>query len=148
MDQFKELESLGYIGIFFISLLASATIIFPAPGWIVVIISGAFFDPVLVALVAGTGAAFGELTGYLAGDGMGKLFRIASYENHKKWIKKYDVLAITFFSFIPNPLFDIAGMAAGAVGMPVWRFLISCAVGKIGKYLLLAYFGSLFGFLL
>src|SRR5215204_1940888 len=59
--------SWGYVGAFFISLIASATIILPAPGIAVVIALGTALDPVLLGIVAGIGSAIGELSGYLVG---------------------------------------------------------------------------------
>jgi membrane protein DedA with SNARE-associated domain len=34
---------------------------------------------------------------------------------------------------IPNPLFDIGGMAAGALRFPVWKFLAAATAGKVIK---------------
>ena len=32
---------------------------------------------------------------------------------------------------IPNPLFDVAGMAAGSLRFPLWRFLLAAFLGKL-----------------
>ena len=48
-------------------LLANATVFLPAPGVAVVFAMGSIFNPLGVALAAGTGGAIGELSGYLAG---------------------------------------------------------------------------------
>ena len=45
-------------------------------------------------------------------------------------------------SVIPNPLFDIAGFMAGAVRMPLWRFLITVFIGKAIKNSVLALVGD------
>ncbi|HQF63663.1 MAG TPA: hypothetical protein PLT26_14275, partial [Anaerolineaceae bacterium] len=45
-------------------------------------------------------------------------------------------------AFIPNPLFDAAGMIAGALKMPLWRFLIYCWIGKCLKMLAFALGGA------
>ena len=42
---------------------------------------------------------------------------------------------------IPNPLFDIGGLVAGALGMPIWRFLLSVWLGKSLRFALLATIG-------
>jgi membrane protein YqaA with SNARE-associated domain len=42
------------------------------------------------------------------------------------------------FSAIPNPVFDVVGVAAGAVRMPLWRFFFSVLAGKILKDIALA----------
>lgn len=144
-EQIKEYASFGYLGVFIISLISSATIIIPAPGWIAVLELGRILDPSLIAISAGVGAAFGELTGYFAGSGFAGLIKRKNeiFQKHKELIKKHDFLAILILSFIPNPLFDIAGIAAGALHMDLKKFLIACAIGKIGKFLILAYLGVL-----
>ena len=57
----------GYVGAFLISLVASATIVLPAPGLAVIIAMSGALNPVVLALVAAVGGALGELTGYVAG---------------------------------------------------------------------------------
>ncbi|MGD9001150.1 MAG: VTT domain-containing protein, partial [Anaerolineae bacterium] len=64
--------------------------------------------------------------------------------------QRYGVFAIFLLALLPNPLFDVAGMAAGALRLPVWKFLLSCAAGKVIKNILFAvagYYGigALFG---
>ena len=66
-DELQNLEVLGYPGVFLISLVSNATVVLPAPGFIVTIVAGSIFNPILVAIAAAAGAALGELTGYLAG---------------------------------------------------------------------------------
>jgi membrane protein DedA with SNARE-associated domain len=57
-------------------------------------------------------------------------------------MKKYGGWTVLFLAFIPNPAFDMAGIVAGALKMPIKRFLIWCAIGKIMKMLVFAYAGS------
>jgi membrane protein YqaA with SNARE-associated domain len=52
------------------------------------------------------------------------------------------VAAIFALAFIPNPLFDIAGVIAGGLKIAWWRFLVSCAAGRILRYVLLAAIGG------
>jgi uncharacterized membrane protein YdjX (TVP38/TMEM64 family) len=150
-DQVKKLENYGYVGIFLISIAANATIIIPLPGVAFTTAMGAIFNPIGVAVASGLGAAFGELSGYLAGfSGQGVMERAALYHRLTKWMSEHQNLAyllIVVVAFIPNPLFDLAGMAAGALKLPLWKFLIACAIGKILKMLIFAYAGYYsFGF--
>ena len=39
---------------------------------------------------------------------------------------------------IPNPLFDIAGITAGVIRFPVWKFLLTAWAGKTLKAILFA----------
>jgi uncharacterized membrane protein YdjX (TVP38/TMEM64 family) len=149
-DEVRHLGGYGYPGIFIISIIANATIIIPLPGILITTAMGAVFNPLGVALASGAGSAIGELTGYLAGFGGQLIVENKNwYERVMIWMKKYGDITIFTLSLIPNPLFDLAGMAAGSLKMPVWRFLLACFIGKFVKMLIFAYFGarvmSLFG---
>jgi membrane protein YqaA with SNARE-associated domain len=143
--QIKKLQNYGYVGIFLISIAANATIIIPLPGVAFTTAMGAIFNPIGVAVAAGLGAAIGELSGYLTGfSGQGVMERATLYERLTKWMKEHQNLAyvmIGLIAFIPNPFFDLAGMASGALKLPIWKFLIACSVGKVLKMLLFAYAG-------
>lgn len=145
-DQAEELARYGYPGIFLLSILANATVLLPAPGILFVFAMGAVFNPLGVALAAGTGAAIGELSGYLAGfGGSAVVERAGVYENIKKWMETHpnlSYLAVTVLAFVPNPMFDLAGIAAGTLRMPIFRFLFFCWIGKTLKMLLFAYAGA------
>ena len=142
-DRIKELEGYGYPGIFLVSILANATIIVPLPGVLITSAMGAVFNPFWVAVAAGSGAALGELSGYMAGfSGQMVVENTRMYERMVGWMKKYGDIIIVLLAFIPNPAFDLAGMIAGALKMKVWKFVLFCWVGKIGKMLLFAYAGS------
>jgi membrane protein YqaA with SNARE-associated domain len=142
-NEVKHLGIYGYPGIFIISIIANATIIIPIPGILITTAMGAVFNPLGVALAAGAGSAIGELTGYLAGFGGQVIIEKKDwYERVMKWMKKYGDVTIFTLSLIPNPLFDLAGMAAGTLKLPVWRFLLACFLGKFLKMLIFAYFGA------
>jgi membrane protein YqaA with SNARE-associated domain len=143
-DQARWLARWGYVGIFLLSILANATIILPAPGVAFVFGLGALYNPLLVALAAGAGAAVGELSGYLAGYSGNIVIQNRTHADWMtEWMKKYGPWTILILGFIPNPLFDLAGIIAGMLKMPLWKFLLFCMVGKILKMLLFAYAGSL-----
>jgi membrane protein YqaA with SNARE-associated domain len=143
-DQARWLANLGYLGIFLLSILANATIILPAPGVAFVFGLGAVYNPLLVALAAGAGAAIGELSGYLAGYSGNIVIQHRKYADRMtEWMKKYGPWTILILGFIPNPIFDLAGIIAGVLKMPFWKFLLFCMIGKILKMLLFAYAGSL-----
>jgi membrane protein YqaA with SNARE-associated domain len=150
-DQVKKLEDLGYVGIFLISIAANATIIIPLPGVALTTAMGAIFNPAGVALAAGLGAAIGELTGYMAGfSGQAVIVRVKVYDRLTKWMQEHQnlvYLAVAVLAFIPNPLFDLAGVASGVLKLPLWKFLAACAIGKIFKMAVFAYAGYYsFGF--
>jgi membrane protein DedA with SNARE-associated domain len=142
-EHVEEFAAYGYPGIFLIALMANATVFLPAPGVAVVFAMGSIFNPLLVALSAGTGGALGELSGYLAGfSGQAVVERMDIYEKINPWIKKYGGWTILVLSAIPNPFFDIAGIAAGMAKMPLLQFLVFCWVGQIIKMAMFAYAGA------
>lgn len=145
-NQAAELAKYGYPGIFLLSILANATVLLPAPGVLFVFAMGAVFNPIGVALASGAGAALGELSGYLAGfSGQAVVERVTIYQKLLSWMEKnrrLSYLAILFLAFIPNPLFDLAGMAAGALKFPLPYFLFFCWIGKTLKMIMFAYAGA------
>ena len=142
-DRAKELAAFGYPGIFIVSLLANATLILPAPGWAVTFAMGAVFHPLGVALAAGSGATLGELTGYMAGfSGQAVIENARVYEKLLAWMRRFGALTIVVLAVVPNPVFDMAGIAAGALRMPVGLFLLYTWIGKMIKMGLLAYGGA------
>ena len=141
-DKVAQLGAFGYPGIFLVSILSNATLILPVPGVIFTSAMGAVFNPLLVALAAGTGATLGEITGYMAGfSGQAVIENRQWYERVTGWMKRYGDVVILGLAFVPNPVFDIAGMVAGALRMPLWRYFIFSWIGKVGKMLLFAYGG-------
>lgn len=137
----------GYPGIFIISILGNATLILPAPSWAIVFAVGSALNPYWVGVVAGIGAAIGELTGYLAGfGGRAVIENKQYYERLEALMNRYGAWLIFALGAIPNPLFDVGGILAGTLRMPWWKFLGAAAAGKALRFVALALFGaSLFG---
>jgi len=141
-DQAEQLAKYGYPGIFLLSFLAYATVLLPAPGVAVVFSMGSVFNPLGVALAAGAGAALGEISGYLAGfSGQAVIERADMYQRLSGWMQKNGPLTVLLLSAIPNPFFDLAGAVAGALKMPIYKFLFWAWIGETIKMLLFAYAG-------
>jgi membrane protein YqaA with SNARE-associated domain len=142
-EYFAELAAVGYPGIFLVSLLSSATIVLPAPSLALVFAMGSALPWLPVGLAAGAGEALGELTGYLAGVGGRVVVEDQQgYDRLTAWMQKRGGITIFVLSVIPNPLFDLAGIAAGTLRYPVWRFLLFCWLGKSIKTTIVAWAGS------
>jgi membrane protein YqaA with SNARE-associated domain len=142
-DVASKLGAYGYAGVFLLSILANATIIIPVPGVALTFTMGAVFHPVGVALAAGAGAALGETTGYLMGfSGQGIIEDSPTYKRLIGWMERFGIWVVLVLAIIPNPLFDLAGVAAGALRMPIWKFLLWGWIGKTIKMLLFAYAGA------
>jgi uncharacterized membrane protein YdjX (TVP38/TMEM64 family) len=142
-DEIIKLKSWGYAGVFIINVLGNATVLFPLPSLAINFAGGSVLNPFVVGLVAGVAEPIGELSGYLAGYGGSAMFETKPrYARVKGWMQKRGFLTIFVLSAIPNPLFDMAGMAAGALRFPLWKFLLSCWLGKTLKATVVALLGS------
>lgn len=143
-DHIDALKEYGYIGVFVISILSSATLFFPAPSWAAVLGMSAVLNPYLLGIAAGVGSGLGETTGYIAGRGARTLTNTDTkwFKKSKELIKKYEMPAIFLLAFIPNPVFDVAGLIAGAMKLPYWKYVLPCILGRTIRYILLAYLGA------
>ena len=139
-DRIPGVESLGYPAVFLVSLFGNATLIVPVPAFAVVCTGGTILIPLLVGILGGTGQALGEMTGYIAGyGGQGFFQKGRYYERINSWVERRGWVAIVLLGLIPNPLFDFAGLAAGALRMPAWKFLTAATVGKTIRSVIIAY---------
>ncbi|MEA3349469.1 MAG: VTT domain-containing protein [Chloroflexota bacterium] len=142
-DRADELAVYGYPGIFLISLFTNATILLPAPGVAIIFAMGAVFNPLYVGIAAGTGGALGELCGYLAGfSGQAIVEKVKLYKHMTRWVGKNGFVTILILAALPNPAFDVAGVAAGALKMPVPQFLLAAWIGVTIKMILFACAGA------
>jgi uncharacterized membrane protein YdjX (TVP38/TMEM64 family) len=142
-DQLATLSAYGYVGIFIISVIGNATVLFPVPSLMAVFAGGTALNPLMVGLVSGVAEPIGELSGYLAGYGGSAVIEDkAAYVRLESWMRRNGYLTIFVLSVIPNPLFDLAGIAAGALRFPVWKFLVACWAGKTIKAVAIAYAGA------
>lgn len=141
-DSLAHLQSYGLVGIFLISIVGNATIVIPAPVILSAFIGGSIYNPIVVGLIVALGATLGELTGYLAG--LGGRVAITDHRHFKKvehWMTKSGFLTILVLAAVPNPLFDIAGIFAGATNYSTKKFLLATLIGKSIKFLTVALLG-------
>ncbi len=142
-SQVEKFASYGYVGAFLITLMANATVILPAPGVAIIFAMGGVLNPLGVALAGGAGGALGELTGYLAGySGQAAVENTKIYNRIFPQVQKYGAWMILILAAIPNPFFDLAGIAAGIVRIPVWKFMLACWAGQTIKMALFAFAGA------
>lgn len=134
----------GYLIVFVVTLLSSATIFIPAPSLAIVVAAATQWNPAIVAIIASVGDTLGEFIGYTAGYFGTKLIvtrHIAAYDRAVDWTQRYGIWAIFIFALIPMMLFDLVGLAAGALRVKPWRFLLACWAGRLPRAFFLAYVG-------
>ena len=143
-DRVAELGHYGYLGAFLVSLVSSATVILPLPGIVVLFALGAALNPVLIGLTGATGGIIGEMTGFMAGYGGREMVqrRGQAYARAENWMRRWGGWAVFAFAAVPLPVFDVAGVVAGVLGYPLWKFLLIGWVGKSIKYVFLVLAGA------
>lgn len=137
-------NTLGYFGVFLVSFVGNASIIFPVPSILIVFFAGAVLNPWIVGLAAGAGSALGEFVGYMIGRG-GR--EVAEKKNQKwlkrtkNWVKKRGVFTVlVLFALTPLPD-DIAGITAGLLKYDWKKFLLAGFIGKTVLCTIVAFAG-------
>ena len=131
-----NIETVGYTSIWFLAFVGAALVFLPISALAAVCVGAAVdLNPFLIAGVAASAEAVGELTGYLAGMGGKAVFeRNRFYLRFKNLFSRYASLTLFLGSIIPNPFFDFLGVAAGSILFPVKRFLLIVFIGKTIKF--------------
>jgi membrane protein YqaA with SNARE-associated domain len=136
--------------VFIINFIGAASMFLPTPAAASVVGGGAILNSylgiptfVFVGLVAGLAEALGEFTGYAAGYG-GRIMiqERPEYKRIQGWMERHGVITMFAMAVIPNPLFDVAGAAAGVVRMPLLRFFLAVLAGKVIKDMYMAAVGD------
>ncbi|MCK5576963.1 MAG: VTT domain-containing protein [Dehalococcoidales bacterium] len=143
-EKLEELQQFGYLGVFVISIILNATLVLPAGNFVIIAaLGGVLPSATLVGLIGGLGAAIGEITGYAAGySGREIISRRQVYYRLEGWVKKWGALSIFLLSAAPV-IFDIVGLAAGALRFPFWKFFIATWLGRSILYLVIAWAGAM-----
>jgi membrane protein DedA with SNARE-associated domain len=126
----QAIDSWGCPGVFGAVFVATASVALPVPDLLIVARAGSYFDPLLIAIVAGVAGMLDEMTSYLVGVGGSALIPHGRwYERARGWIGTYGVWCIALFACVPNPLFDAIGILAGTLRYSWWRFTPACVLG-------------------
>jgi uncharacterized membrane protein YdjX (TVP38/TMEM64 family) len=144
-ERLKKVEELitspgGLLVLFVFGAITSATLILPVPGLALTAIAGSVANPLVVGIVAGAGQTLGEITGYMAGySGQTLIDDSPRYARLVGLMRRFGAPIIFVLALLPFALFDVAGIIAGALRMPVWLYLASAGAGKIIKNVAVAY---------
>lgn len=134
--------SWGYLGVFGVVFVATASVALPIPYLLIVARAGSYLDPFLIALIAGLAGMLGEMAGYLIGlGGSGLVPHGRMYERARQWICSSGFWCVALFACVPNPFFDAIGVVAGTLRYSWWRFALACFLGKAVKFLVAALIG-------
>jgi len=132
----------GYPGAFLVSLIGNAsvflflgtvlpvlvsigTILYPANG---------LLGPVGVGLAGGVGAAIGEIAGYIIGYSGRKIVdKSEKYGWLVSRVRRKGALAVFVLSLFPI-VFDVVAIAAGALRIPLWQYVLAVWLGRTILY--------------
>ena len=132
---------LGYPGVFLFSFLGSVSLVLPVPGIIAVCGAGGLeLFLIGVAVLSGTGETLGEISGYAIGyGGRSVVERRRFFVRLRSWMEHRGGWIIFLVSVVPNPAFDLIGIAAGSARFPFRRFLAIVWIGKTIKGLVVVH---------
>jgi membrane protein YqaA with SNARE-associated domain len=125
-------------GAFLVLLIANATVVVPVP-WPAILIPIAQAAPSLppVILAAALGSTVGETVAFFVGrSGRGAVVDTRMY----RWVQRQlthpwrAFAALFLLSAPPNPLFDVAGLTAGAMGLPLWLFFSAVLLARVVRF--------------
>lgn len=136
-EEIRQFSELGYLGLFAACFLGTAVVLMPSSTTLLIVMASTVLEPTLCILVGTLGAVLGELVSYLCGSLGGNALsedsRLRALLN--RWSKRPELLVFVFAA-IPLPVFDLAGLAAGAQKMPWWRYALAVFLGRLLKYIL------------
>ena len=136
-------ETAGYGGVWLMHFIGAASIVVPVPSLLALCAASApdvGLSPLLLGLIAGSGEALGEITGYAVGlSGRNALRNNKWYPKLKGIMERYGGKALFVIGVVPNPVFDVMGFIAGTLAYPVSRFVLILLVAKSIKNVGLAY---------
>lgn len=138
------LRGFGYVSAFAIAAIANASVMLPIPYYPIIARLAQAFNVWGVILAAALGSALGETVAYFVGRTGSQALEQTRVNN---WIQAQvqhrwrGALLLFALSAPPNPAFDVAGLLAGAFGVPLWLFLVSVFLGRIVRMGLVAFAG-------
>ena len=149
-DFAERLGVFGYLGVFVVTAVANATVIVPVPYYGLVVALAQQLNFLGVVLAGAAGSALGESVAFFVGrSGRGAAKETRFYF----WVQRqlthpWRAFGVLFLlAAPPNPAFDVAGLLAGAMGLPFWMFLLAVFLGRIIRIGFIALIPDLFRWL-
>jgi membrane protein YqaA with SNARE-associated domain len=147
----EHLGRFGYVGAFVVAFIANATVFIPVPYYPIIARLAQVLNVWVVIVLAAAGSALGESVAYFVGRSGRRTVQASRFNN---WLQRqmrhpWRAGVVLFaFSAPPNPVFDVAGLIAGAFWVPLWLFLASVFLGRIVRMGLVVFLGVSFDWIL
>ena len=142
-------KSVGYPSAFLLGLIGAASVIIPVPTTVALLgmAMSRIFDPTLLALAFGLGAAIGQLTSYA----VGYAGRMVVSEKHERRLnamlrifERYGMIVVFLFALTPLPD-SLLFIPMGLVHYSLWRIFVAALAGKITMSLIITHVGGAIG---
>lgn len=139
---YSGLGGLAYAGAFLITLVANAAIVVPVPYIpIVAHIVATAGSPAAVVLLAATGSTLGESVAFWVGRAEADLLTGHPWAGRlRRFLSRelYAGLFLFLFAVPLNPIFDVGGLAAGALGIGFRTFFVAVLLGRVVRFTVIA----------
>lgn len=142
-EQIEQMAVLGYAGLFIACALSNVSIFLPSSSTMFVILAASALNPALCVLIGGLGTAVGEQCAYLCGRTGASAFEKKSDDEIgrvHRFVRRHAFLSVFLFALAPLPVFDLAGVAAGADRMSWPKYALAAFLGKTIKFAVSVWF--------
>ena len=155
-------EILIFLGLFFTAVLAGSPLPIPTPSMALTFTLGSKFAPLLIGIIAGTGAAIGSMLVYytaltgrhflpnmnisdpankIYSNWLGKFLKKIKVPRILEFVNKRGAPGIFLFSIFPNPFLMPLLFTMGINRYPAWKVAIAAWAGNCVLFLTLAFLG-------
>jgi uncharacterized membrane protein YdjX (TVP38/TMEM64 family) len=146
---YSAFASFSYVGAFVICLVANAVVAIPIP-YIPIIahIGASAASPAIVIIAGALGSVLGESVAFFIGRAeQGLVSEHPMYRRLQPFMQRRRTSALILFllSAPLNPLFDVAGLAAGALGVRYRVFFVAVFAGRLLRLALIVWIGMRLG---
>jgi membrane protein YqaA with SNARE-associated domain len=146
---YGSFTTFAYVGAFVVTFLANALIVIPIPYIPIVAHIGATAEmPWLVVVLGALASVLGESVAFLAGRAEeGIVSEHPVYRRVHRVAERPVLVGAMLFAFAvpPNPIFDVAGLAAGAVGVRYRVFFVSVFAARLIRLAVIVWLGTMLG---
>jgi membrane protein DedA with SNARE-associated domain len=156
----QTMKDLGYLGIFISNFLPHVSVFLPLPGLAAIghalVIWGAEeLNPVIVVAIATLANTIAEWTSYVAGatgksaaeerpvsvPGVAGRWLRRSWELAEWFMARNGFMTLLVLSAVPNPVFEVTGIIAGATRMSFLKFNLALLIGHFIRVMILVLVG-------
>lgn len=146
---YQGLARFHYLGAFLVTFLANALIAIPIPYIPIIAHIGAVASsPALVVALGALGSVLGESVAFLIGRAeQGLVSEHPIYRRLHRFSERKWLAGLLLFGLaVPlNPFFDVAGIAAGAIGMRYRVFFVAVFAARLVRLGVIVWLGAVFG---